>query len=191
MLLGDGPDLLPLKQLLIDRAEGNPFFLEEGVRTLVEQKVLIGARGARRLAKPIAHVQVPATVQAILAARIDDLPLEHKRLLQCAAVIGRNLSLPLLRAVGGLAEGDLQQGLARLQAGEFLYETNLFPDIEYTFKHALTPGGGLRQPAPGAAAIAPRPHPRGDGGALRRSPERAGGDASPITPSRARCGTRR
>ena len=137
-LVGDGTELSPLKRLLIDRSEGNPFFLEESVRTLVEQKVLVGPRGARRLARPLAHVQVPATVQAILAERIDDLPLEHKRLLQCAAVIGRNLSLPLLRAVAGLAEGDLQQGLARMQSGEFLYETNLFPDIEYTFKHALT-----------------------------------------------------
>jgi class 3 adenylate cyclase/tetratricopeptide (TPR) repeat protein len=137
-LLGAGPDLQPLKQLLIERTEGNPFFLEESVRTLVEQQVLVGARGSRRLAKALSHIQVPATVQAILAARIDHLPAEDKRLLQCSAVIGRDLSLPLLRAVAGLREADLQAGLARLQAREFLYETSLFPEIEYTFKHALT-----------------------------------------------------
>ncbi|HYB42533.1 MAG TPA: hypothetical protein VEL75_12220, partial [Candidatus Methylomirabilis sp.] len=134
----EGEDLRPIKRLLIERAEGNPFFLEEGVRSLVEQKVLVGTRGQRRLGKTLAHVQVPATVQAILAARIDDLSMEHKRLLQCAAVIGKSFPLPLLRAVAGATEGDLQQGLAQLQSREFLYETNLFPDIEYTFKHALT-----------------------------------------------------
>jgi class 3 adenylate cyclase/tetratricopeptide (TPR) repeat protein len=138
MLLGDSPDLAPLKHLLIERAEGNPFFLEEGVRTLVDQKVLVGPRGGRRLAKALAHVEVPATVQAILAARVDHLPLEHKRLLQCAAVIGRSVPVALLREVSGFSEVELHQGLARLQSGEFLYETNLFPDIEYTFKHALT-----------------------------------------------------
>jgi len=138
VLLGDHPELEPIKQILIERAEGNPFFLEEGVRTLVEQKVLVGARGSRRPAKALAQVQVPATVQAILAARIDDLSPEHKRLLQCASVIGRSFPLSLLRAVSGTSEGDLQQGLAQLQAREFLYETSLFPDIEYTFKHALT-----------------------------------------------------
>jgi tetratricopeptide (TPR) repeat protein len=77
-------------------------------------------------------------VQTILAARIDRLAPEHKRLLQCAAVVGKDLSLPLVRAIAGLAESDLQQGLAQLQAGEFIYETSLFPEIGYTFRHALT-----------------------------------------------------
>ncbi|MGH7314735.1 MAG: AAA family ATPase [Candidatus Rokuibacteriota bacterium] len=138
VLLGDGPDLGLLTQLLIERTEGNPFFLEESVRTLLEQQVLVGPRGARRLAKAFSYIQVPATVQTILAARIDRLAPEHKRLLQCAAVVGKDLSLPLLRAVVGLPETDLQRGLAQLQTSEFIYETSLFPQIEYTFNHALT-----------------------------------------------------
>jgi tetratricopeptide (TPR) repeat protein len=81
---------------------------------------------------------VPATVQAVLAARLDRLAPEDKRLLQCAAVIGKDVPYPLLEAVAELSEPALRQGLARLQAAEFVYETNLFPDLEYTFKHALT-----------------------------------------------------
>jgi tetratricopeptide (TPR) repeat protein len=83
-------------------------------------------------------IQVPATVQAILAARIDRLPADHKRLLQAASVVGKDVAFLLLQAVAELAEDALSAGLAQLQAGEFLYETSLFPDLEYTFKHALT-----------------------------------------------------
>jgi len=137
-LLGDDPSLMPLKQLLIVRTEGNPFFLEESVRTLEESGVLVGERRAYRLAQAIPTVQVPATVQAVLAARIDRLPPEEKRLLQMAAVIGTEVPLPLLQAIAELPEDALQRGLAHLQAAEFLYETRLFPEREYTFKHALT-----------------------------------------------------
>jgi tetratricopeptide (TPR) repeat protein len=137
-LLGDDSSLLPLKSLLIARTEGNPFFLEEGVRTLVETGVLGGEPGAYRLARPLDGLQVPATVQAVLAARIDRLPLEEKRLLQTAAVVGIEVPLPLLQAIAELPEATLHRGLAHLQASEFLYETRLFPEPEYTFKHALT-----------------------------------------------------
>ena len=137
-LLGDDPSLEPLKRLLIARTEGNPFFLEESVRTLVETGVLVGERGAYRLAQALPTIQVPATVQAVLAARIDRLPPEEKRLLQTAAVIGTEVSFPLLRAIAELPEEALHRGLAHLQAAEFLYETHLFPEPEYTFKHALT-----------------------------------------------------
>ena len=137
-LLGDDPSLVPLKQLLIARTEGNPFFLEESVRTLVETGVLVGEPGAYRLAKPVESLQVPATVQAVLAARIDRLPPEEKRLLQTAAVIGTEVPLPLLQAIADVPEAALHRGLAHLQAAEFLYETRLFPEPEYTFKHALT-----------------------------------------------------
>jgi class 3 adenylate cyclase/tetratricopeptide (TPR) repeat protein len=137
-LLGDDPDLAPLTRLLIARTEGNPFFLEESVRTLVETGVLVGAPGAYRLAKPLESLQVPATVQAVLAARIDRLPPEDKRLLQTAAVIGTEVPLPLLQAIAELPEAALHGALAHLQAAEFLYETRLFPEHEYTFKHALT-----------------------------------------------------
>ena len=83
-------------------------------------------------------MQVPATVQAVLAARIDRLPPEEKRLLQTAAVIGTEVPLPLLQAIAEVPEAALHRGLAHLQAAEFLYETRLFPEREYTFKHALT-----------------------------------------------------
>jgi len=137
-LLGDAPSLMPLKQLLIARTEGNPFFLEESVRTLVETGVLVGAPGAYRLAQALPTIQVPATVQAVLAARIDRLPPEEKRLLQTAAVIGTEVPLPLLQAIAEVPEAALHHGLAHLQAAEFLYETRLFPKQEYTLKHALT-----------------------------------------------------
>ena len=137
-LLGDDPSLAPLKQLLIARTEGNPFFLEESVRTLVETGVLVGTPGAYRLAQALPTIQVPATVQAVLAARIDRLPPEEKRLLQTAAVIGTEVPFALLQAIAELPEADLHRGLAHLQAAEFLYEASLFPELVYTFKHALT-----------------------------------------------------
>jgi class 3 adenylate cyclase/tetratricopeptide (TPR) repeat protein len=137
-LLGDDPSLAPLTQLLIDRTEGNPFFLEESVRTLVETGALVGALGGYRLDHPLPTIQMPATVQAVLAARLDRLPPEQKRLLQTAAVIGTEVPFPLLQAIAEVPEATLHQGLAHLQTAEFLYETRLFPEREYTFKHALT-----------------------------------------------------
>src|SRR2546430_1807941 len=136
--MGQGPSPAPLKQLLIARTEGNPFFLEESVRTLVEVGVLVGEPGAYRLAQALPTIQVPATVQAVLAARIDRLPPEEKRLLQTAAVIGMEVPLALLQAIAELPEDALHRGLAHLQAAEFLYETRLFPEREFAFKHALT-----------------------------------------------------
>jgi class 3 adenylate cyclase/tetratricopeptide (TPR) repeat protein len=143
-LLSDGTGVQPtvplqaLKQLLIARTEGNPFFLEESVRTLVEAGVLVGERGAYHLTQPLDTVQVPATVQALLAARIDRLAPEDKRLLQTAAVIGPEVPWLLLRAIADISDEALYRSLAHLQAAEFLYETSLFPERAYTFKHALT-----------------------------------------------------
>ena len=137
-LLGDDGALVPLKNLLIARTEGTPFFLEESVRTLVEMNVLAGERGNYRLAKPIESIRVPTSVQAVLAARIDRLTLEAKQLLQCASVIGKDFPFALLQGVAELSEENLRRELAHLQAAEFIYETRLFPDLEYTFKHALT-----------------------------------------------------
>ncbi len=137
-LLGDHPALQSIRRLLIERTEGNPLFLEESVRALVELEVLVGERGAYRLGKDPGASQIPATVQAILAARIDRLPADDKRLLQVASVIGKDLPWTLLLETAEHAEDDLRAGLARLQAAEFVYEAKLFPDLEYTFKHALT-----------------------------------------------------
>ncbi|HUP23111.1 MAG TPA: adenylate/guanylate cyclase domain-containing protein, partial [Thermoanaerobaculia bacterium] len=135
-LLGDDLALEPLKRLLVKR--GNPFFIEESIRTLVETGALTRERGAYRLTRPIQAIEVPATVQVILAARIDRLPADDKQLLQTASVIGKDVPSVLLRAVAEQAEDAVHRGLAHLQAAEFLYETRLFPDPEYTFKHALT-----------------------------------------------------
>ncbi|MEK7702082.1 MAG: adenylate/guanylate cyclase domain-containing protein, partial [candidate division NC10 bacterium] len=137
-LLGPDRALAPLRKLLIERSSGNPFFLEEIVRTLVETRVLTGERGAYRLASDLGDLQVPATVQAVLAARIDRLPYDEKLLLQSAAVIGIEVPQALLEAVTELPTDTLRAGLAHLVAAGFLDETRLFPDIEYRFKNALT-----------------------------------------------------
>ena len=110
-LLGDDPSWCHLKRLLIERTEGNPFFLEESVRALVETEVLVGERGTYRLAKPLESLQVPVTVHAVLAARIDRLPPEEKRLLQTAAVIGTEVPFALVQAIGELSEEELRRGL--------------------------------------------------------------------------------
>jgi class 3 adenylate cyclase/tetratricopeptide (TPR) repeat protein len=141
-LLGLDASLEPLKRLLTERTEGNPFFLEESARALIETKVLVGERGACRLLTAPQNLeknlQIPATAQAILAARIDRLAPEDKRLLQAAAVIGHDVPFPLLLAIAGEPEDIMRGRLARLQTAEFLYEARLFPDLEYTFRHALT-----------------------------------------------------
>lgn len=114
----------------------------------METRALTGERGAYRLAGPIQSLQLPATAQAILAARIDRLAPGDKRLLQAAAVVGKDVPYPLLQAIAEEPEDSVRQALARLQAAEFLYEARLFPELEYTFKHALTHEvayGGLLQ----------------------------------------------
>jgi class 3 adenylate cyclase/tetratricopeptide (TPR) repeat protein len=161
-LLGDNLSLAALKQRLIERTEGNPLFLEESVRTLVETQVLVGERGGYRLVqarrrssvhespelvgeraayhlmKATESIRVPATVQAVLAARIDRLPSEEKSLLQTAAVIGAEVPFSLLQAITGRPEETLRLSLGHLQAAELLYESRLFPELIYLFKHALT-----------------------------------------------------
>ena len=137
-LLGADAGLEPLVRMLISRTEGNPFFLEESVRALVETGALAGERGAYRLTTALTRIEVPATVQAVLAARIDRLPSQDKRLLQVASVVGKDVPGGLLQTIADLADEALQSGLGHLQAAEFLYETSLYPEPEYTFKHALT-----------------------------------------------------
>jgi predicted ATPase len=126
-----------LKQLLIARTEGNPFFLEESIRTLGKTGVLVGERGDYRLERALPSIQVPATVQAALSARIDRLPPEAKRLVQMAAVIGTEVLFPSLQAIAERPEEVLLRALLHLQAAEFLYEPRLFPKLEYTFKYVL------------------------------------------------------
>jgi class 3 adenylate cyclase len=147
-LLGPDPSLIALRPVLIARTEGNPFFLEESVQGLVETRALAGDRGAYRLMKSPEALGIPATVQTILAARIDRLSPEDKRLIQTASVVGKDVPYSLLRAIADADDTAVQGGLTRLQAAEFLYEVQLFPEREYTFKHALTHEvayGGLLQ----------------------------------------------
>ena len=136
-LLGDDPSLVPLTQLLIARTEGDPFFWRRACAPWWKPGCWWVSRGPTTWPSP-PTIQVPATVQAVLAARIDRLPPEEKRLLQTAAVVGTEVPFPLLQAIADLPEATLHRGLAHLQAAEFLYETRLFPEQEYTFKHALT-----------------------------------------------------
>ncbi|MGH7354294.1 MAG: AAA family ATPase [Candidatus Rokuibacteriota bacterium] len=137
-LLGADATLPPLKRFLIERTEGNPFFLEECVQALAETTALAGERGAYRLTRSIETLEVPATVQVILAARIDRLHPDDKSLLQVASVIGESVPLSLLHAVAALSEDGLRTALGHLQGAEFLYEASLFPEAEYAFKHGLT-----------------------------------------------------
>ena len=156
-LLGEGRDLLRVKRLIIDRTEGNPFFMEEVKEALFDQGVLT-RNGAVKLAKPINEVRLPPTVQDVLASRIDRLPRQEKELLQTLAVIGREFPLGLVREVAGYpigrrdvgshadvtdnaltaGEETLERMLGHLQLAEFIYEQPAVSDVEYTFKHALT-----------------------------------------------------
>jgi predicted ATPase len=136
-LLGDGEDLIPIKQLIVERTEGTPFFMEEIVQALFEDGIL-QHNGTVKIARSMNVVKVPVTVQAILASRIDRLPTNDKYLLQTLAVIGREFTSTLLRQVVGGRDNDLNQMLSNLQMAEFIYEQPATGDIEYTFKHALT-----------------------------------------------------
>jgi transcriptional regulator with AAA-type ATPase domain/tetratricopeptide (TPR) repeat protein len=137
-LLGRDASLDRLKLLLGEATERNPLFIEESVRTLIESQALLGAAGDFRLVQPIDAIRVPATVQALLAARIDRLADDDKRLLETAAVIGQDVPLALLRRLTGDDEPTLGERLRRLESGEFLFETGAAPDIQYAFKHTLT-----------------------------------------------------
>ncbi|MBI3800074.1 MAG: hypothetical protein HY268_24250, partial [Deltaproteobacteria bacterium] len=137
-LLGSNTSLTSVKQLILDKTQGTPFFMEEVVQTLAEEGALVGEHGSYRLAQAPTTLQLPSTVQAILAARIDRLTSEEKALLQQLSVIGREFPLSLVRQVITQPEADLYRLLASLQRKEFLYEQPAFPEVEYIFKHALT-----------------------------------------------------
>ncbi len=160
----EGADLFALKRLIMEKTEGNPFFIEETVQVLLDEGALV-RNGTVKLTKPLRELKIPTTVQAILAARIDRLPPVQKDLLQTLAVIGMEFKLGLVRKVwrhphprdtalaekgasaapltlsrkeAGEGESGLEPMLAELQLGEFIYEQPAVGDLEYTFKHALT-----------------------------------------------------
>ncbi len=136
-LLGDGAELAPLKRLIIEKTEGNPFFMEETVQALLDEGALV-RNGAVHLTKPVGELRIPPTVQGILAARIDRLPADEKDLLQTLAVMGKEFKLGLVRAVSANSDDELNRLLDDLQLSEFIYEQPAVGDIEYAFKHALT-----------------------------------------------------
>jgi predicted ATPase len=139
-LLGAGAaaGLERLQGLILEKTEGNPFFIEEVVQTLAEEGVLRGERGSYRLERVPAELHIPVTVQGLLAARIDRLPAAEKELLQLLAVIGKEFRFGLAQRVAEHPDEELHGLLAGLQAREFIYEQPAFPEPEYTFKHALT-----------------------------------------------------
>jgi transcriptional regulator with AAA-type ATPase domain/tetratricopeptide (TPR) repeat protein len=125
-VLGPDESADALYELIVAKAEGNPFFVEELARTVREQ---IGG------AMPMT---VPDTVEEVLGGRIDRLAAEERRLLEVAAVVGKDVPFPLVHAVAGLPEDTLARAFERLKSAEFLYETSPGPETEYTFKHTLT-----------------------------------------------------
>jgi hypothetical protein len=136
-LLGDEKDLIPLKRLIVERTQGTPFFMEVMVQALFEEGVL-QRNGTVKTAQPISAIKVPATVQALLASRIDRLSAPEKELLQTLAVLWREFSVSLAQHVTLKSVDDLEQMLSRLQFGEFIYEQPAICGVEYSFKHALT-----------------------------------------------------
>ena len=137
-LLGESEQLGRLKHLLLQRTEGNPFFLEECVRALLDAKVLVQQPVGYRLAGPSTAFDVPMTVHAVLAARIDRLAALEKRLLQTLAVIGRLAPRWLIVEIADQPEEQVAESLARLQAASFVSEIASFAEPRYSLAHALT-----------------------------------------------------
>jgi adenylate cyclase len=137
-LLGPDPALKALADRIHEHTGGNPFFVEESVRSLEEAGALEGGRGAYRLARPVEELAIPASVQAVLAARIDRLAEREKQVLQAASVLGRRFGASLLGRVADLPEAELAAALRVLTDAEFVHEEALYPEAEYAFAHALT-----------------------------------------------------
>lgn len=136
-LLGDDESVLPLTERIMQWTGGNPLFSEEVINTLLETGQLTGARGAYKVEVDLDALQVPATVQSIIAARIDRLDENSKQLLHTAAVVGKEFSRQVIERITDLAKEDLSSAIERLKGLDFVYETSLYPTIEYSFKHPL------------------------------------------------------
>jgi len=136
-LLGDDPSIRPLAERIMEWTTGNPLYSEEIINLLVETGQVDGTRGAYRLVKAVTDLEVPATVQAIIAARIDRLGETEKSLLHAASVIGKEFSKPVLELVAELTAEQQSSALQALKNADFIYETAIFPTIEYAFKHPL------------------------------------------------------
>jgi class 3 adenylate cyclase/tetratricopeptide (TPR) repeat protein/ribosomal protein L40E len=126
-----------LKELILNRTSGNPLYIEEFTRMLLENGAIIQKNGKYILNRNISEIEVPDTIQGLIAARIDRLEENIKRTMQVAAVIGREFAYRILQTITGMRE-EIKPYLANLQGLEFIYEKSLFPELEYIFKHALT-----------------------------------------------------
>ena len=124
-------------RLILERSEGNPFYLEEIVRNLIEQGVLVREGQTWKAGSEIARVEIPATLQGVLLARIDRLNEDVRRTLELASVIGKTFLYRLLEAISE-AERHLDEHLSQLQRSDLVREKTRRPELEYMFKHALT-----------------------------------------------------
>jgi class 3 adenylate cyclase/tetratricopeptide (TPR) repeat protein len=134
---GNDPSLALLSRNIIERAQGNPFFLEELVNALVERGDFEGEKGAYRLRGGIDSIPLPSTVQAVVAARIDRLEENAKKILEIASVVGRDISTSILDAVAGLAPAELSEAAQHLRQAELLYDVPPFEQRCLAFRHPL------------------------------------------------------
>ncbi|MFL5873172.1 MAG: adenylate/guanylate cyclase domain-containing protein [Solirubrobacterales bacterium] len=137
-IAGEHPSLDGVDEPIHERTGGNPFFIEEIIRELAEAGYLEGERGVYRLARPIEDAGVPISVQAVLAARIDRLDPAAKQLLQVASVVGKEVSEEALRLTTGAGETELGSTLGGLIDAGFLYESEIYPQRRFAFRHPLT-----------------------------------------------------
>jgi class 3 adenylate cyclase len=135
-MLEDGEVVPELRELILNRAAGNPLFMEEFAHTLQENGSIKRKENKYVLSGDISGIQVPDTIQGIIAARMDRLENNLKRTMQVASVIGKDFAFRILQAITGMKE-ELKSYLLNLQGLEFIYEKQLFPELEYIFKHAL------------------------------------------------------
>jgi class 3 adenylate cyclase/tetratricopeptide (TPR) repeat protein len=136
-ILEEGEAAPELTQLILNRAAGNPLFMEEFTHTLLENGSIERRDEKYVLSGKASDIQVPDTIQGIIAARLDRLEDNLKRTMQVASVIGRDFAFRILQTITGMRE-ELKSYLLNLQGLEFIYEKRLFPELEYIFKHALT-----------------------------------------------------
>ena len=135
-ILEEGEVVPELRELILNRSAGNPLFMEEFTHTLLENGSIGRKDHQYILTRKAAEIQVPDTIQGIIAARMDRLDDNMKRTMQVASVIGRDFAFRILQTITGMRE-ELKSYLINLQGLEFIYEKSLFPELEYIFKHAL------------------------------------------------------
>ncbi len=136
-MLEEGEVAPELRELILNRAAGNPLFMEEFTHTLLENGSIKKKDHRYVLSRKPSEILVPDTIQGIIAARMDRLDENLKRIMQVASVIGRDFAYRILQTITGMQE-ELKGHLLNLQGLEFIYEKSLYPELEYVFKHALT-----------------------------------------------------